>query len=509
MKRLVLPLTYEDIRNSFNVEERDGKMMEFVSPLTTNEEELALIASNITTSGKLAFVLGHPGVGKSTFLHTLNWRKHLPIRIVLDIDANNFIDGSSLDGLFDEISRNCSENIKKNDKGISVIIINYLEYLDDYPDEIIKGFFRRLNGLLRSNPVLVLWPVISDSDVEKMIQFSQHVSGTLYQRDKQIIRISGPNKKDYIDIAQRTIKVLNNGLELSDFGLTHDNLVETFNDFSEIPEINQNLREYYSRILSKWESNNGYLEKIKTAIPKPTEVWFIFPFKDAEAIVNQFARKGSRIEDAWTAVSDKFSDYITGNSQRKAQWDSTRLQLALHGALKTRIMYIPTNLVITTCASFSDNQDLTSLIDKHNPPAHWYGKTQTQTSVQRSPIYKQLINEQFPSGKRKGGPVLQALNTADPIYKDLVSWISKGTGSDTHLLSAFGKALIASGVNNVIVEKEHPWIKGVYPDIQIDQGHKVVCLEFHFTYQDEPHIIADYTLKKLDVYMNQLQAYLK
>lgn len=503
MKQLILPLTYEDINNQFKSSERDAKMMEFVSPLTTTEEELVIISKSITTAGKLAFVLGNPGIGKSTFLHTLTWRTHLQIRTIHDIDANEFIQ-DDLDLLFTEISRIGKIESAKNDAGISAIVINYLEYIDEFPEESIKSFFRKLNGLLRNTPVLILWPVVNDSDVQKMIGFSEHVSGTLYQRDRKIVRITGPKTEDYVDIAKRTIKVLNDGAELSDLGLTHDDLVSTFTEFMKLPSIEHNIRGYYERILSQWELNNNYIDTLRRDIPKPTEVWFIFPFKDAESVVNQFSRKGNRVEDAWTAVSDKFSDYIDANKQRAGKWNPKRLNLALHGAIKTRVMYLPTNLVISTALTYTDNQPLKDLINKHNPSDHWKKQAATNKSLMLSPIYRQLIGEQYPSGKRKGGPVVEALNKAEPIYKDVVKWISGTGGSDTSLNKAIAKALIECGIENVVVEKEHPFIKSIYPDIQIDLGHKIVCLEFHYTNQDEPHVIADYCLKKLDIYMSQL-----
>lgn len=506
MKELILPLTYEEVHSQFKTSDVDVKMMEFVAPLIETEEEISLIAKSIKQSGKLSFILGAPGIGKSTFLHTLNWRSHIPIRKVIDIDSNDFLLDESLNGLFDEISSICVKEKEKLDAGVCAIVINYLESLDEYTDVIVKSFFRRINGLLRNNPILILWPVTEKDDVDKMLSFTESISGTLYKRDKQIVQIGGPKTEDFVDIAKSTIRVLNDGAELSDFGLTNDDLLETFDEFCQLPEVEQNLREYYARIVSKWEKNSKYLEVLKGKIPKPTEVWFVFPFKEAESLVNQFARRGNRIEDAWTAISDKFSDYITGNNQRSNKWDSKRLQLALHGAIKTRIMYLPTNLVITSAATFSSNENLRSLISGYNPPQHWSLKTQTKTSLKKSPLYKQLIGEQFPPGKRKGGPVLQALQTAEPIYREIVKWISSGgSGSDTHLNKAIGQSLIESGIRNVEVEKEHPWIKNVYPDIQIDMGHRIICIEFHYTAQDEPHVIADYTLKKLDTYMSQIE----
>lgn len=509
MKKLILPLTYEDINSHFENSDLDSKMMEFVSPLIDSEEELSVIVSGINNAGKLAFILGNPGVGKSTFLHTLNWRQHIPIRKIIDIDATTFTLEGELNFLYAEVQRIALEEKPKADAGICTIVINYLEYIDDFSEESVKAFFRKLNGLLRNNPILILWPVIAQEDVNKMLEYSKHVSGTLYQRDQSVLKIEGPKPEEYVDITKRTIKVLNEGKELSEFNLTHEDLVETFKEFDELPAIEKNLREYYSRVNSKWESNNNYIEELKLKIPKPTEVWFVFPFQNAESIVNQFARKGNRIEDSWTAVSDKFSDYIVNNQQRAAKWNATRLNLALHGAIKTRVLYCPTNLVVTIAAAFGNNAGLTKVLSNHNLPSHWNKKYPTKTSLKKSPIYKQLIGEPFPSGKRKGGPVLTALKTADPIYKDLVKWISTGSGSDTHLNKAFGEALKDVGMKGVKVEEEHPWIKGIFPDLQIDLGHKIISIEFHYTYQDEPHVVADYVLKKLDTYINQLEFMVK
>ncbi|PZU99035.1 MAG: hypothetical protein DCF32_19095 [Leptolyngbya sp.] len=66
-------------------------------------------------------------------------------------------------------------------------------------------------------------------------------------------------------------------------------------------------------------------------------------------------------------------------------------------------------------------------------------------------------------------------------------------------------SLIKAGIKNVLVEKEHPWIRGIYPDLQVDLGHKIICIEFNYTMQDEPYVIANYVLKKLDSYMAQIE----
>ncbi|PZU99036.1 MAG: hypothetical protein DCF32_19100 [Leptolyngbya sp.] len=243
MKQLVLPLTFEEVNQQFESSEVDARMVEFVSPLIDTESEVSKIAASISNSGKLSFILGHPGVGKSTFLHSLNWRKHIPIRKVIDINANEFLEGDNLNSLFNEISAICKRETPYKDQGISAIVLNYLESIDEYGESTIKAFFRRLNGLLRTQPILILWPVTSEDDVSQMLKYTKQVAGTLFTRDKQIIQITGPKLEDYVDIANSTIKVMNDGSELSDFGLTNDDLLETFTEFKTTPKIDQNLSE--------------------------------------------------------------------------------------------------------------------------------------------------------------------------------------------------------------------------------------------------------------------------
>ena len=86
IRPLILPETYEalaqELKNDIT------KMSQFVVPVEDAEKHLAVIAESISSSGKMVFLVGIPGVGKSTFIQSLTWRKHLPIPEVTEIDAN-------------------------------------------------------------------------------------------------------------------------------------------------------------------------------------------------------------------------------------------------------------------------------------------------------------------------------------------------------------------------------------------------------------------------------------
>jgi hypothetical protein len=392
MAELILPTSFEEMCSTFEASKADQKLMEFIEPLAEVETEINEIASGMASAGKVVFILGNPGTGKSTFIQSLSWRPHIKIRSLQEINANECILNGSMRELYNEINKASTEATQKKDVGPTCIVINYLENLESFTESDIKAFFRDLNGLLRSSPLLIVWPVTSEDDVNQMREFASAVSTTIFPRGKEIIRFSGPLEEKFIDIAKRTIAVLNDGLELSDFSLTDKDLEEVFDEFKKLPQVQKNIREYLEVIKERWRQVSGYQAKIRAEIPKSTEVWFVFSYQDAESVVGQFSRRSQRNEDAWSAIHDKFYEYIP-HSQRRAKWDAKRLQLALYGAIKTRVLFLPTNALISCIAAYSNSPTLDTLLQQNNVPENWKNKKEAKRSLSNTPLYKQLVNE--------------------------------------------------------------------------------------------------------------------
>lgn len=513
MDQLILPSSYENILRELEKKgDVQARMMEFVQPVEVAEGELAIINAELGEGGKVMLLFGAAGSGKSTFIESLSWRPHLEIAQPKHIDASAFPSSNLLSALIDRIREIATESPTSVSK-TTCIVIDYLEDLADQTDASVKAFFRTLNGILRQNAILIVWPVTSRQDADEMLRHATAVSGTVFPRGKEIVDFTGPPRELFPTIASQTISVLNEGRSIDEFNLTAEDLDEILSGGGNPDSEPTTIREYLEEVYGRWKKTSGFIEQIHNRIPRQTEIWFVFPYPEAEATVSQFVRKTTRVESAWTALHAKLYEYIH-NTQRAADWTPTRLQLALGGALTTRILFLPTNALIGVVAAYAPDVAKKAGIDIDALPTTWKSKSNVTDRLKNTPLLRQLGGEEPKMGMRRSGPAADALERAAQPYADLAAWTSgSGSGSDQAVNRALATALRDElGVTEelVVPEASHPWIPNVEPDIRIDTDRdRHICLELCYTNRTEAHVVADYVLKKLDRYMRQLESIIK
>jgi hypothetical protein len=520
-KKLVIPIKFEDIVKLIG--KNMARMAELIVPVTEFEEKIIQVVSDIDLSGYLLFLYGTSGVGKSTFISSLEFRKHIPIQKIESIDARKLIidDNESIAKLtklfkrIDSISNNFFMENKDNDTNKLCIVIDYLESLDDEDGNQVKGFFRDLNGLLRQYPIIIIWPVTEKNDLQTMQGFAKSFSSTMFHRTIPFIDFTGPLIQEYPNIAKRTIQIFNNGKTCYDFQLNDNDFEDLKNKYENKPKEKHLIRDYLNDVISIWERKTDYLSKIVRSVPRPTEVWFIFCYPEAENTVAQFAKQSyDFIDEMWNAEFKALYTYISGHTQRRADWSSDRLNLALNGILTTKIMYLPTNALVGCIAAYSKEAGLNiskeEFINDYKVPESWISKQHAKDRLAVTPLYFQLSGRSMTVGKRKSGPVKQALKTATEPFDKFNDNVYKKVISDQRFNKALYYALDEIFIQDqsnleLSCEKIHPFLPTIRPDILINvHNNKYICLEFCYTNDNTPGNMADYVLRKLNTYMKQL-----
>jgi hypothetical protein len=232
LPELDLPLTYEATLSK--VSNDIAKMAEFIVPVTRFEEQIVQVINDITQSGYILFLYGISGVGKSTFISSLEWRTHIPIRRIVNINASDLNDPDKpnlklrrLYSKLNQVVREDKTNRSPKSKDKLCIIIDYLESLQEEELADVRALFRDLNGLLRTSPVLIVWPVTEREDLGKMQQYASSFSSTLFHKRTPIMEFTGPPISEYPKIAKNTISFFNHGRTYSSFTFRaiHPNLL--------------------------------------------------------------------------------------------------------------------------------------------------------------------------------------------------------------------------------------------------------------------------------------------
>lgn len=514
---LILPLTYEETVERVGAD--IAKMAEFIVPVTEFEEKIIQIVADMRRCGYLLFLYGISGVGKSTFISSLKWRSHIPIKNITSINTieltnpdEPWVKLKQLYSRISEIAKKAKEDISQLDNTRICVVIDYLESLQDEDVSNVRAFFRDLNGLLRHYPILVVWPVTEREDLENMQKAASSFSSTIFHSRIPVIEFTGPPVKDYVKIAKNTISFFNQGRTHYDYQLHDEDFEKIMQDFQVKPRSKQIIRNYLKDIKAVWEEKTDYITKVMKTVPKPTEVWFMVCYPEAEDVISAFTKSSPDIiDEAWNADYNRLSVYIK-NNQREADWKPQRLSLAINGVLNTKILYLPTNTFVSCVVAYAQEagipitrQDFKDM----GVPDHWFVKSQARQTLSSSPAYRQLADMSQRKGKRGSGKNPEALKTAKPIFEKLNKYIVENSDQPFNkaLSMALQNAFSEQTELTFSSERVHPWLTNIRPDILVDvSGTKYICIEMHYTTKTAPNVIAKYVLDKLNKYMKQIES---
>lgn len=184
-----------------------------VVPVKSALDAIDTIYGRMRAAGRGAFLVlrGESGAGKSTFLHTLPFFREN-------------VQTVSVRG--DQDVRSYFRDAPTQYSGLVVHVLEEREALKSYTDRELEDWLHAINGYIRSvrgEHSIVVWPCNTDSLRDRIVDLAGRIGAeSLLGTGSGVTSFSGPDKDQFVGIAERTLGTLNQGSGLSDLGLTNE-----------------------------------------------------------------------------------------------------------------------------------------------------------------------------------------------------------------------------------------------------------------------------------------------
>lgn len=185
---------------------------EIISPVNDGLDMIDSYQADMRASSRGAFLIlrGDSGTGKSTFIHTVGlFRK--------DIETITFTKDKDLSIALAELTA--------TKFSLRIIVLEGREALTDVSNELLEKSIHSINSFIRTEEgekTLVAWPVNRDDLADRLAKLGQELGGeALLGTGNPIYMFAGPPKDKFLEIANNTIALLNQGENIHDLGISN------------------------------------------------------------------------------------------------------------------------------------------------------------------------------------------------------------------------------------------------------------------------------------------------
>ena len=451
---LKLPKRFEILERQ--MKNLGGELSKVVRKIESASDHVEDLLSKINVGGTGQFQLfeGESGSGKTTFLRTLP-------HFFENIYSHAFNQYDSFEFMIEEIVR--SSHIQK----FRIFIIDERDNPEIDKVELRK-FFEKLRVLFRTQEgqVLIIWPITDKEASQQISEIAWKVGkDSISPNSGPIYKFNGLPKQDYFDVAEDTIRSLNNGESLDSFGITREISTTLLKDCDTIGH-------FYSKVEDIAIEINEKTWKILEEKVKP-KIWVLLP-GDSSKELDRTVRSLTQGIDSKVDI-DRMCAYLDDDSNPSAylnDWRSRRADAGfLFRFLDVRLFGISPNLALAAARVHGNDIVKNSLKKKSE------SKKICHELVRRSEFYLAMTG-QTDSSKRS------VRGTKDEAQAEYLRLQDKARSSDKELNKALATAiqevLEEDGVDNITIRCEKQELKGtnLKPDIEIDiSSTEVVCLE--------------------------------
>lgn len=452
---LVLPRRYELLEAALT--DSGGEVTQVVKKIETacSQIEKLLAKVRVGRSGQFQLFLGESGSGKTTFLRTLP-------HFFDNVEVTTFDENVPLINVVDRIG--ASSHVDKE----RVFVVDGRDNPIVIKEEL-NTFFERLRIAFRKNGgnVLIIWPITNRESAEEISRIAWEIGKeSIAPSEGPVFSFQGLPKADFYEVADITIRSLNSGETLENFGISKSVADSLLSESSTIGE-------YYSRIEDLTITIN---EKTKNVLRKKVhpKVWILLAGDSSRDLDMTVKSLTSGVENKIDI--DRMCAYLDDPSNESAylnDWRSRRTQAGyLLRFLDVRIFALYPNCPLSAVRMFGESKTKENL-RKKSPD----GKKQTFDLMRKTSFYRALVGTNTSS-------VQSARATETDTRNEYLRLQQLSIHNDNILNSSIAQlisqVLVADDVQHVAVITEKQQLRGtnLRPDIQINVNeNESICIE--------------------------------
>lgn len=482
LRRLKFPARYEGLVNVLG--EQVVKVLVSPSQETLDLFRAAAIAVGNRAEGLYLPVVARSGTGKTTL--TNNLTTFLPKYFTPSIQHDTEVTVRSLEESVVEARR----ALAANDDRVIPVIVDNRESVPATDAELaaLKQFTRRPGTGSRA---VVVWPETSKSIAEQLGSRYREIAGV--PPVDLPLPVRGPDRATWRDTAKTTMRLVNGLVTLEKLGVDPDSY--DVGAYESIGEFMRAISDDLSR----------FVQGLLTESLVPIGLVIVFASTSSDAGVLSQLTSGTEfgLLDP-NALVDATPDSVIGR-----WWDGRRgLLTQIVVRLDARAFCLPPSVSIPALRRYADDQIRPPLVELGVDSR---SANQVATSMFRSDLGRFMKGEVRSAFETRGTPA----TTSESAYEVLADTVGFSAGRDKQANNAVNAllsepAIVADlGWESVSSERSLPDAPGLIPDVRIDRGESLLCLELtwrkgDFLASKHRSDVAQYILGKVKNYGREL-----
>lgn len=249
---ITLPDRYDMLKDA-----AAGDLQQIILPVSSALERIDQLADEMHSSLRGSFLIlkGMSGSGKSTFANTIGMFR----------DGVETINLSRSKDIAVEL-----DNMAATTQALRVVILEGREAMTDVQQDALEKAVHAVNQFIRTpagRRTVVIWLANKDDLAQNLAHLAHDLGGeALIGLDDPVYSFSGPPETHYVDIANRTLELLNQGENLNDLGIGDDRA-------EELKTISPTIGNFLARVRADLVKNRKGLANL--VAKEQCRVWFV------------------------------------------------------------------------------------------------------------------------------------------------------------------------------------------------------------------------------------------